>query len=81
MAAVLVVCQGVLPALPVMGAPLIPKISLGGVDGFGIDFLGDGGCSGCGDSGDGGGSIGGGGADGTGGALGGFLLAVQQLIT
>ena len=34
----------VLPALPVMGAPLMPKVSLGGADGFGIDWFGDGGC-------------------------------------
>ena len=34
----------ILPALPVMGVPLIPKVSLGGVDGFGIDCFGDGGC-------------------------------------
>lgn len=33
-----------LPALPVMGAPLMPKVSLGGADGFGIDCFGDGGC-------------------------------------
>jgi len=31
------------PVLPVIGAPAFPKISLGGQDGFGIDFLGDGG--------------------------------------
>ena len=33
-----------LPALPVMGAPLMPKVSLGGADGFGIDCFGEGGC-------------------------------------
>ena len=34
----------VLPALPVMGAPLMPKVSLGGADGWSIDCFGDGGC-------------------------------------
>ena len=33
-----------LPVMPVIGAPFIPKISLGGEDGFGIEFFGDGGC-------------------------------------
>lgn len=33
-----------LPVMPVMGAPLIPKVSLGGANGFGVDFFGDGGC-------------------------------------
>lgn len=31
------------PCLPVIGAPAVPKVSLGGDAGFGIDFLGDGG--------------------------------------
>lgn len=33
-----------LPALPVIGAPALPKISIGGGQAPGIDFFGDGGC-------------------------------------
>ena len=33
-----------LPALPVMGVPLTPKVSLGGVNGSVVDWFGNGGC-------------------------------------
>lgn len=32
------------PAMPVIGAPALPKVTLGGDDLFSVDFFGDGGC-------------------------------------